>query len=305
MQTPKTKTNRRELFSPLWIAGSFLFVVCATVLITALILARPSGGQLAHLLAFSIIASGAAAAVFLWIALDDVLRAPSTPNWQEADLAVLLGFGYQDIREEEKLLGKANETGILPGRANEELADWVIKKIQSGEIRAKTCLVQEGFLSAFLERADGERIQIEKTSEEKSLWMMHIKADEGGKGTQIARLHRHNEYYVNTYNALYLASEKIENSRPRKILLIAHDLQAGRCVFTWKTAANDQKTNFANLELVVPDCGRKFSGSWSFVHPWTYARWIYRLAELPIRIGEKFDRMSDEELSKVRIPGIY
>jgi hypothetical protein len=206
---------------------------------------------LAYTWCHAVIAAGTAAAVasiiFLLLMLGKLIEAAPTYGWQNSQTAVILGFGYE----------KDGEGEIKAGKANTELLRWVIESVDYRKSKIRNILVQEGIWAAVPVLVDEG---ILKSSRIRG-GILYIKTGRNNS-IRMARIHKHNEnVYVNTYNTLYLAAERINRSKKKNILLVAHDLQLQRSVFTWNVAVRMHRNIFTNLELAVPHLERRFSGS--------------------------------------------
>jgi uncharacterized SAM-binding protein YcdF (DUF218 family) len=175
------------------------------------------------------------------------LRAKATNKWRkqakEADVAIVLGFGYE----------QDEHRNMKPGEANEALLAWTLE-----HTRAETILVQEGVWVAACDS----------------------KADECGvSGRQLRRIHEHRpDVYLNTLDTAYCALQAMEDLGARKAVLVAHPLQLQRALWDFQAV---QRANLAwqTLEFVVPEMPDVPYVPHS-VHVHTRCEPIWRLVEL-------------------------
>ncbi len=132
-----------------------------------------------------------------------LLRAEPTAD-QDADTAIILGFGYE-----------MDGATMNPGAANEYLLDWTIRNTS-----VTTIIVQEGVWVA----AECDRSADTCT--------MSIPS---GRTIQVVRMHRHDaDVYVNTFEAAMCAIEKMKVLGKHKAILVAHDLQLERAAWDFE-----------------------------------------------------------------------
>lgn len=116
---------------------------------------------------------------------------------QNADIAVILGFGYE-----------MNGDQMTAGQANQYLWDWFAAQ-RSAQIR--TVLLQEG------------------------IWVAADDATVKDLGIERMRIHRHDPtIYVDTLNTAFCALQQAQKLDKKRILLVAHDLQLQRVVWDFE-----------------------------------------------------------------------
>lgn len=228
--------------------------------------------------------------IFLFFALDGLLQVELTGPQERADIAIILGFGYEED----------NEGHMKPGRANEELLQWIIEGVDNNELNVETILIQEGVWAAADSLKNKGLVESLLPEGEQGLKII----TKNKKVIVISRIHKHHaNVYVNTFNTLYLAAGRIRKTKQRNVLLVAHDLQLQRSIFAWNRAAETYAESFAGLKLVVPHFKKQFPGSWGSVQLWTKSRIIYKFAELLIRVLEGYELLTDQEMDRVRMDG--
>lgn len=130
-----------------------------------------------------------------------LMRAKPTRD-QEADTAIILGFGFVMVRGQ-----------MRPGAANQFLLDWTIEN-QSSQV--KTILVQEG------------------------VWVAGGAGTLKGLGINIKRIHQHDpEIYVNTLDTAFCAIQQLQQLGKKKAMLVAHDLQLQRVAWDFEHVSQE------------------------------------------------------------------
>jgi hypothetical protein len=132
---------------------------------------------------------------------------------QEADTAIILGFGYE-----------ADDEGMKPGAANRALLKWVVDN-RSTQVRV--ILVQEGG------------------------WVATDRGTMRQLGIDVRRIHQHDPHiYVNTLDTAYCVMQELRRLDKNKALLIAHDLQLGRVALDFERVS---KKICPDCTFVIPD----------------------------------------------------
>ncbi|MBN2370612.1 MAG: hypothetical protein JXO72_08995 [Vicinamibacteria bacterium] len=200
-------------------------------------------------------------------AIDGWLRATPTSNWRAsvktADVAIILGFGYE----------KDPSGAMLPGATNVKLLDWTLKKTD-----ARTLIVQEGVWTACCSSKDRE---------------CHI----GGR--TLERMHAHTNEYVNTLDAAFCAMEVLNRLGRKRAILVAHPLQLARAAGNFDLVNRER---FAGrYSFIVPEIAIKTARDPDGIpfaprsaHVQTRYAFLWRVAEIFLsRPRDHFSRMPD------------
>lgn len=127
------------------------------------------------------------------------LRASPTQT-QDADTAIILGFGYE-----------MRGTEIEPGAANQALLQWALAHRPSD---LRTILVQEG------------------------VWVAMNEQTLTTSGIERRRIHQHDpNIYVNTLDTAFCAIQQLRDTHTYTVILIAHDLQLQRVAWDFERVA--------------------------------------------------------------------
>ena len=144
------------------------------------------------------------------------LRTHSNGDSQGVDVAIILGFGYEEAENGE----------MKPGAANEFLLDLVLENFP--EVR--TILVQEGIWAAACETS-AETCRV--------------------GNVELLRIHRHDPNLdVNTFQTAVCAVKRMNELGKKRAILVAHDLQLWR---TEKVFERVKQKLCADCEFVIPD----------------------------------------------------
>lgn len=175
------------------------------------------------------------------------------------EVAVILGFGYEE----------ANTGEMKPGVANEFLLNWVLENYPKVQI----LLVQEGVWAVVCETS-AATCRIE--------------------GVKLLRIHRHDpDLDVNTLDTAVCAIERMNGLGERKAILVAHDLQL------WRVAGDFERAKQSlcrDCEFVIPNVPDTpyptHSVQWR-----TRSEYIYRFMEILARFrdSELFTRQTPNE----------
>ena len=176
------------------------------------------------------------------------LRARPGGDSRGVDVAIILGFGYEE----------ADDGGMKPGAANEFLLDWVLETYP--EVR--TILVQEGIWAAACETS-AETCKI--------------------GNVELLRIHRHDpDLYVNTFQTAVCAIKRMNELGKKRAILVAHDLQLWR---TEKVFERVKQKLCGDCEFVIPNVPDTPYPVRS-VHGSTRNEFIYRIVEVLARLRD-------------------
>lgn len=176
------------------------------------------------------------------------LRARSEGDSRGVDVAIILGFGYEEVEN-----GK-----MKPGAANEFLLHWVLESFP--EVR--TILVQEGIWAAACETS-AETCKI------------------GSVG--LLRIHRHDPSLdVNTFQTAVCAVKRMNELGKKRAILVAHHMQLWR---TGKVFERVRHKLCEDCEFVIPNVPDtpypNRSVQWR-----TRNEFIYRIVEVLARLRD-------------------
>lgn len=175
------------------------------------------------------------------------LRARPSGNWREAarraDVAIIMGFGYE--------LSPSGQ--MQPGAANQALLEWTL-----ANTTAQTLLVQEG------------------------VWVAACQPEETtcvAEDRILRRIHPHDPtHYVNTLATAVMAMDLMVQLGAQTAVLVAHDQQLYRAAADFERA-RQQRTVGRELRFIIPELPAMPYVSYS-VHPQTRHAGLWRLAEL-------------------------
>ena len=197
--------------------------------------------------AFGIAYSAVFFALVGFLPLSRYLRARPSANWRgvarNADVAIILGFGYE-----------LTSTGQMqPGVANQALLEWTL-----AHTTARTVLVQEG-------------VWVAACPVEATTCVVGERA--------LRRIHPHDPtHYINTLATAVMAMDFMVQLGAQTAVLVAHDQQLARAAADFERA---RQTNPAwrDLRFIIPDLPAMPYVSRS-VHLQTRNAGFWRLAEL-------------------------
>jgi hypothetical protein len=164
------------------------------------------------------------------------------------DVAIILGFGYEEAEDGE----------MKPGAANEFLLGWVLETYP--EVR--TILVQEGTWAAACETS-AETCKI--------------------GNVELLRIHRHDPTLdVNTFQTAVCAIQRMNELGKKRAILVAHDLQLWR---TEKVFERVKQRLCGDCEFVIPDVPDTPYPARSYQRR-TRNEFIYRIVEVLARLRD-------------------
>lgn len=191
------------------------------------------------------------AALFVVVAQlvpDAWLRARPQGDSQTVDVAIVLGFGYEEMPQQ----------AMKPGAANEFLLQWVLDT----QPQVKTILAQEGVWVARCLETDA---------------VCHV------GDVELLRIHRHDPALdVNTLQTAVCAIERMRDLGASRAVLVAHDLQLWRTAADFERARQTLSPDFEFVVPMMPDTPYPaHSAQWR-----TRNEFIYRVIELLARFRD-------------------
>jgi len=181
----------------------------------------PTGGcRLWEAAAFGIVYSAAFFALVGLLPLSRYLRAKPSANWRDAarnaDVAIILGFGYE-----------LTSTGQMqPGAANQALLEWAL-----AHTTARTLLVQEG-------------VWVAACPVEATTCVVGERA--------LRRIHPHDPaHYINTLATAVMAMDFMVQLGAKPAVLVAHDQQLARAAADFERA-RQKNPAWRDLRFIIP-----------------------------------------------------
>ena len=153
--------------------------------------------------------------------LSGYLRAKPSANWRDAarnaDVAIILGFGYE-----------LTSTGQMqPGAANQALLEWTL-----AHTTAQTLLTQEG-------------VWIAACSAEATTCVVGNRV--------LRRIHPHDPtHYINTLATAVMAMDFMVQLGAKTAVLVAHDQQLSRAAADFERA-RQEKPAWHELRFIIPE----------------------------------------------------